>query len=116
MSTLRTLTIVKTDVRQFTDRVERMTSGELDAFLRAHRADVARVFSAHGGRIVKEIGDSYLAAFESSTAALEACIELQRHLVCATENPSAGRIEVRIAVTSGDVLEQEGDVFGTPVN
>ena len=117
MDTLRTLTVVKTDIRRFTDRVQQMTSGELDAFLREHRALVHHLFGGFGGTIIKEIGDSYLVTFASSTNALLACIALQREMSRATagQNPSE-HTEIRIAVSAGDVLLQENDIFGTPVN
>jgi adenylate cyclase len=105
MANVRTLTIVMTDIRRFTDRVGRMTSTDLDAFLREHRALVVTVFRGHGGHIVKEIGDAYLATFESSTAALLACIELQRQLaVAGAHHPLEERAEIRIAVAAGERL------------
>ena len=80
MDVLRTLTVVKTDIRQFTDRVQQMTAAELDTFLREHRSLMGSVFRRYAGNIVKEIGDSYLVTFESSTNALLASIALQREL------------------------------------
>lgn len=114
---LRTLTIVKTDVRGFTSRSGRMSSAELDEFLISHRQAVVRLMQAWHGTIVKEIGDSFLVTFSSSTEAVLACIELQRQLA-ATPTPGLdeSRVEVRISVSAGDVLLQEGDVFGTAVN
>ncbi len=117
MSSVQTLTIVKTDVRGFTSRSAQMTSTDLDVFLHAHRETVVRVMREFGGAIVKEMGDSFLVTFSSSTSALSACIQLQRELAMA---PSPGltstRVEVRITVSAGDVLLQAGDIFGTPVN
>lgn len=117
MQSLRTLTIVKTDIRRFTDRVHQMKAEELDAFLREHRALLGGVLQRYSGNLIKEIGDSYLVTFESSTNALLACIALQRELRISTSGQSPSeRTEIRIAVTAGDVLLQEGDIFGTPVN
>ncbi|MDP6943567.1 MAG: adenylate/guanylate cyclase domain-containing protein [Myxococcota bacterium] len=115
MESLRTLTIVKTDIRGFTDRVATMRVGELDRFLAEHRDQVQHAMVQHGGRVIKNLGDSYLVTFESSTAALKACIQLQRDLAGAPGTETEA-IEVRIAVTAGDVLLQDGDIFGTPVN
>ena len=42
-------------------------------------------------------------------------IDLQRTLA-RTSGSLADAVEVRIAVTAGDVLMQDGDIFGTPVN
>jgi len=117
MVSLRTLTIVKTDIRRFTDRVQEMRAAELDTFLREHRALVGAMVAQFHGTIVKEIGDSYLVTFESSTSALHACIALQRELSVSTSAQGPGeRTEIRIAVSAGDVLLQDGDIFGTPVN
>lgn len=117
MSSVQTLTVVKTDVRGFTSRSAQMTSSSLDSFLHAHREAVVRVMREFAGTIVKEMGDSFLVTFASSTSALSACIMLQRKLGSAPSPgaPSA-RIEVRITVSAGDVLVQAGDIFGTPVN
>jgi len=94
-----------------------MTSADLDTFLREHRSLVVNVLGGMGGHVVKEIGDAYLVTFESSTAALLACVELQRQVaVAGTDFAQDARAEIRIAVAAGDVLVQNGDVFGTPVN
>ena len=117
MSSVQTLTIVKTDIRGFTSRSAQMTSSDLDTFLHAHRDAVARVMRESGGTIVKEMGDSFLVTFASSTSALSACIELQRELAQArSPGLETARVEVRITVSAGDVLVQGGDIFGTPVN
>jgi len=117
VETIRTLTILKTDIRRFTDRVESLRTTELDSFLREHRDLVSGVLRAWGGTLVKEIGDSFLVTFESSTRALQCAVALQRE-VAATNLGAAVRnpLEIRIAVNSGDVLLQDGDIFGTPVN
>lgn len=111
---LRTLTVVKTDLRRFSDHVETLTTEALNAFLHQHREAVGDVLSSHGGRRIKEIGDSYLFVFDSSTKAMSACIALQKHLAQLGEQGHP--MEVRIAATAGDVLLQGDDIFGAPVN
>lgn len=67
--------------------------------------------------MIKEIGDSFLAVFNSSTQALRAAVALQRELSIKEVGKSKEMaVELRIAVAAGDVLLQNGDVFGTPVN
>jgi class 3 adenylate cyclase len=63
MEDLRTLTIVITDSRRFTDRVSLMTSADLDTFLREQRSLVVNVLGGMGGHVVKEMGDAYLVTF-----------------------------------------------------
>lgn len=117
MSEVRTLSVVKTDIRGFTESVGQMRPADLDEFLLSYRAMVLPVVTRHGGTVVKEIGDSFLVTFPSSTGALSACIELQRELAAGQARRFAGaRIETRIAVSAGDVLIQGGDIFGEPVN
>jgi class 3 adenylate cyclase len=117
MEQLQTLTVLKTDIRRFTDRVEQMSPRELDVFLREHRALVGGLLRQRGGTVIKEIGDSFLAVFNSSTQALRAAVALQRELSVTEAGKSKEKaIELRIAVAAGDVLLQDGDVFGTPVN
>lgn len=117
MTIVRTLTVVKTDIRGFTARSGEMSAAELDEFLRKHRAAVGETIRSHDGRIFKELGDSFLCTFESATQALRASQALQREFA-SVESPglNANRVEVRISVTAGDVLLQLEDVFGEPVN
>jgi class 3 adenylate cyclase len=117
MENLRTLTVVKTDLSRFTARVNEMTSAELEGFVRDHRDIVVDALRRHGGNLVKGLGDSFLLTFDSSTHALLACVSLQRELAIRELSlPGERRMDVRVAVSAGDVLIQDGDVYGTPVN
>ena len=114
---LRTLTIVKTDLYRFTDRVEQMSRDELQRLVTAHEGLVCKIIDEHGGRVFKRLGDSILAAFESSTDALLGCIALQKELA-ASQQPAAvnATLHMRTAVAAGDVLVEDGDFFGNAVN
>lgn len=117
MPDLQTLTIVKTDITGFTARSSAMSSSELATLLEQHRALARRIAGRFGGTIFKEIGDSYLFAFRSATAAVQAAVSMQREL--SWDQAGSGdesRIGIRATVATGDVLEQDGDYFGEPVN
>ena len=62
----------------------------------------------HGGRIVKRMGDGYLVEFASVVAAVECAMAWQAE----TSDPLAFRIGIHV----GDVMVQEGDLFGDGVN
>lgn len=63
----------------------------------------------HQGRTFKSAGDGFLAAFASVNEALDAAIEIQQGF--------AGRpFSLRIGINLGDVIEDNGDVFGDGVN
>jgi len=75
----------------------------------AHERTVAPVLERHGGRVVKNLGDSFMAVFPAATDAVKACLEL----VSAIENEE---FSIRGAMATGDVEEIDGDAFGEAVN
>jgi len=73
--------------------------------------------AAHNGRLVKTTGDGFLAEFSSVVDALRCATELQA--VMAERNatiPTDERIEFRIGINVGDVVVEDGDIFGDGVN
>ena len=115
----RNLTIVLTDVKGYTERQSRSSRREIEASLRRHREVVAPALEAFGGRIVKTMGDAFLAAFESPTDAVHAAVQVQKALAAqnaALADP-AQATHVRVAISTGEVSEDDdGDVYGEPVN
>ncbi len=88
--------------------------------LRLFKACVAEALEPlvgeHGGRIVKTMGDGVLAEFASAVEALECAAAFQRAM--AERNaplPSPQRIDFRIGIHDGDVVVENGDVFGDVV-
>ncbi|KJF70199.1 adenylate/guanylate cyclase domain-containing protein [Agrobacterium arsenijevicii] len=62
-----------------------------------------------GGRTFKNAGDGFLAAFASVNDALDAAVEIQNGF-------DQSRFEFRIGVNLGDVIEDNGDIYGDGVN
>src|SRR5215467_4230081 len=104
MTTLRTTTIMKTDIRGSTVRFRQLPEVDLDTLLTEHRAFVARVAAAHGGRIVKPEGDGFWLVFPSVTAAALAARTMQEELRLAQPTAGDSRLSMRIVITLGDVL------------
>ncbi len=74
------------------------------------------LFSAHGGRVVKSMGDGFLVEFGSALEAAACALEVREKLAeYNRENPGA-RLDLRIGIHVGDVIERGGDVFGDAVN
>ncbi|MBY5441581.1 adenylate/guanylate cyclase domain-containing protein [Rhizobium leguminosarum] len=88
------------------------------AVLKERRATILQpVVRAHGGRIVKVMGDGVLLEFASAVNALSAAIELQRKMADANAAlPEARRIVLRIGINLGDVVIEGGDLYGDGVN
>ena len=73
--------------------------------------------AVHGGRIVKTTGDGLLAEFGSTVDALRCAQEIQaglrqQNVELAPDN----RTEFRIGIHQGDIVIDEGDIFGDAVN
>ena len=69
------------------------------------------VMLAHGGRVVKKLGDGVLGVFGSATQGVGAATELQRsHQIHLQRWPAVARMEMHVGVATGEVLEAEGDV------
>jgi len=79
--------------------------------LRDHTATVSPLFGEHEGRVVKSTGDGFLIVFPSAVQATRCAIAVQKKLA---ENQHPLRI--RIGIHIGDVIHQDGDVFGDGVN
>jgi hypothetical protein len=68
------------------------------------------VLEGYGGRIVKNLGDSYMALFESASDAVRACLELVETM------SASGRFSIRAGLATGDVEEIDGDAYGDAAN
>ncbi|MGH2684307.1 MAG: ATP-binding protein, partial [Actinomycetota bacterium] len=109
-----TATILVTDVVASTSLRVRLGEEGADALRRELDAALGEVVQAHGGSVVKGLGDGVLAMFPGSAEAVTAGVAIQQ-----TAN-SLGRrasvdLAVRIGVSAGDVSIEDGDCFGTPV-
>ncbi len=89
------------------------------ARLRALRSDlIDPTIAVHQGRVVKRTGDGILIEFRSVVEAVRCAIEVQNGLVERNAGlPTERRIEFRIGIHLGDVVEEsDGDLMGDGVN
>src|SRR6266403_2087211 len=71
----------------------------------------------HQGRIVKLTGDGMLAEFPSVVSAVACAADVQRGMRARNAGVTQeNRIEFRIGVNLGDVIVEDGDIFGDGVN
>jgi class 3 adenylate cyclase len=109
---LRVTAVMKTDISDSTPRFRALSEADLAALLAAHREFVSGVVAAEEGRIIKAAGDGFWIAFPSVTAAGLAAMTMQEVLRRAQSNKGDNRLAMRIVITLGDVLYEEGDFFG----
>jgi adenylate cyclase len=89
------------------------------ARLRALRSDlIDPTIALHHGRIVKRTGDGSIIEFRSVVDAVRCAIEVQSGMVERNAGlPSEKRIEFRVGIHLGDVVEEDdGDLMGDGVN
>jgi adenylate cyclase len=89
------------------------------ARLRALRSDlIDPTVAVHNGRVVKRTGDGALVEFRSVVDAVRCAIEVQNAMVERNSGlPPERRIEFRIGIHLGDVVEEsDGDLMGDGVN
>jgi TolB-like protein/class 3 adenylate cyclase len=86
--------------------------------LRAHHRElVDPKIREHSGRIVKTTGDGLLAEFPSVVDAVRCAAELQLAMIGREASiPEDRRIRFRIGINLGDVIVEDGDIFGDGVN
>jgi adenylate cyclase len=73
--------------------------------------------TAHNGRIVKTTGDGLLVEFASIVDALRCAAEVQNAIAESNAPfPPDRRIEFRIGINVGDIVVEDGDIFGDGVN
>ena len=115
MTTLRTTVIMKTDISGSTVRFRGLAEADLHVLLVDHREFVSRHALAHDGRIVKPEGDGFWLVFPSVTAAGLAAMAMQEELRLAQPNKGDDRLTMRVVITLGDVLHEEGALVGDTV-
>jgi TolB-like protein/class 3 adenylate cyclase len=78
---------------------------------------VAPAIREHGGRIVKNTGDGFLAEFPSAVEAVRAALRFQTRIKELTIGEVEDRrIAFRVGVNIGDVIVEAHDIFGDGVN
>ncbi|MDK1375248.1 MULTISPECIES: tetratricopeptide repeat protein [unclassified Sinorhizobium] len=92
-------------------------AGTLAAMKRHRREFLEPKIANHKGRVVKLAGDSMLVEFSSVVNAVACAAEIQRGMLARNESlPRSRRIELRIGIHLGDVIVEDGDIFGDGVN
>jgi adenylate cyclase len=88
------------------------------ARLKTHRLElIDPAIAKNRGRIIKTTGDGMLVEFQSVADAMQCAIEIQRRMARRNADlPAARWIEFRIGINLGDVIVEDGDVFGDGVN
>ena len=85
--------------------------------LEENRTRMSNLIRANKGRVVDAVGDNLLAEFSSAVNAVECAVEIQKALKDKNEDlPEEKRLEFRIGVNIGDVVQEGDRIYGSGVN
>ena len=103
-----TKTVVFTDLANYTQSTAKVDREVLRKLISDHEIHTRTLFDPDGGILEKNLGDSFMALFDSSTDALRACMDL----VESTLSLGDKEMRFRASAATGDVEEIKGDYFG----
>lgn len=108
----RLVAVLAADAVGYSSLMERDEAAALAALKAARRDALEPAVATFRGRIIKTTGDGILAEFPSVTDAVEAAVRIQQSLARLDANLLAFRIGINI----GDVIVEDGDIYGDGVN
>jgi TolB-like protein/class 3 adenylate cyclase len=108
--------ILSADVKGYS----RMMRDDEDSTIRTltnYRSAISNLIQKFRGHVVDATGDNLLAQFTSVVDAVNCAVEIQRELAERNaELPEERKMDFRIGVNLGDVVEEEGRIYGDGVN
>ena len=113
----RLTTILSADVAGYSRLMERDEAGTLAELMERQATIIDPLMAGFGGRIIKTLGDGFLAEFESPSSAVSFAADMQQ--ACEARNASIAeerRMSFRIGIHLADVIFDRNDAFGEGVN
>ena len=115
--TRRLAAILAADVAGYSRLMGADEEGTLERLKALRRELIDPKIAEHRGRIVKTTGDGLLVEFASVVDALRCAVEVQHGMAERNADvPADNRIEFRIGINLGDIVVEDGDIFGDGVN
>jgi class 3 adenylate cyclase/tetratricopeptide (TPR) repeat protein len=111
-----TVTVLFTDVQGSTEMRTQRGDEAAGSILRAQEELVRSQVEAHSGREVKGLGDGFLVAFGSARKAVSCAVAIQTAIQKHNRSHPEQQVLVRIGLNSGEVSQEDGDLFGAAVD
>jgi len=116
-ATRRLAAILAADVAGYSRLIGADEGGTLERLRALRRELLDPKITECKGRLVKTTGDGLLVEFASVVDALRCAVDVQREMARRnTGVPPDNRIEFRIGINVGDIVVEDGDIFGDGVN
>jgi class 3 adenylate cyclase len=111
-----TVTVLFTDIVGSTELTNRLGDDAGRGLLREVDSMVRSRIAHHRGIQVKGLGDGQMVAFTSARRAVLCAMDIQKSLSGSSESPVPSSLGMRIGLHTGEVIREEGDLFGATVN
>ena len=112
----RITALMMADVAGYSRLVGLDESGTVKRVRQLRQELLEPAIAAKAGRLVKAMGDGFLAKFASVVDATACAVEIQERAEGRFDAPNAEPLRLRIGVHVGDVLVEGDDLFGDGVN
>jgi adenylate cyclase len=114
-ATRRLAAIMFTDIVGYTAATQADEARTLDT-LHQQEELVRPLLIAHHGREIKSTGDGFLVEFDSALKATQCAVDIQRRIYERNAEGTCARIQIRIGIHLGDVVQSGTDILGDAVN
>jgi adenylate cyclase len=106
-----TMTVGFADLSRFTALSNGLDDNSLGDLVENFETRCADVITAHGGRVIKTLGDAVLFVTEDPCEGTRTALDLVKQIASRTELPN-----ICVGLATGSVINRLGDVYGPPVN
>lgn len=106
-----TMTVGFADLSRFTALSNGLDDNSLGDLVENFETRCADVITAHGGRVIKTLGDAVLFVTEDPREGTRTALDLVKQIASRTELPN-----ICVGLATGSVINRLGDVYGPPVN
>src|SRR5215510_8081703 len=113
----RRAAILAADVVGYSRLMEQDEAGTLAALADCRKAILEPLLTKYRGRVVRLMGDGTLAEFASAVDAVQCAVDIQKAMTEANSKlPEDRAIVLRVGLNLGDVVVEDGDLYGDGVN
>lgn len=111
------VTIVFADLADSTGIFESLGNTEAARLVSGTTHWIGTLCAANGGKVIKYLGDGVLMSFSDSFSAVHTAMAIQRlHREQVGTLPADMKVQIKLGLARGEVIEQDGDCFGDAVN
>jgi adenylate cyclase len=113
----RLIAVLAADVVGYSRLTESHEEVTVSRLMRLRTEVVNPGIAGHGGILIKNTGDGFLAMFDSVHDAADCAIALQNRIMAETaDQPPEQRISFRMAINVADAIVEDNDIYGDGVN